>query len=51
MEKGYIVDVGSKSNLTDGDFGAFVAASVLLVMGCFGYAAYLYLTVNMGVII
>lgn len=49
MEKGYIIDVGSKTKLTDGDFRTFVVASVLLVVGCFGYAAYLYLTVNMGV--
>lgn len=49
MEKGYIVDVGSKTKLTDSDFGVFMAAAVLLVVGALGYAAYLYLTINMGV--
>jgi len=49
MEKGYIVDVGSKTKLTDSDIGAFITAGGLLVIGAFGYAAYLYLTINMGV--
>jgi len=49
--KGFIVDAGSKTELTDGDIGAFIAAGALLVIGAFGYAAYLYLTINMGVTI
>ncbi len=49
MEKGYIVDVGSKTNLTDGDAKAVIATLTVLVIGAFAYAAYLYLTVNMGV--
>ncbi len=49
--KGFIVDAGSASELDDTDIGILLVVCIAFAIGAFGYGAYLFLTINMGVVI